>query len=458
MYLRKFLFLFAFAALVASCSNDDSDPVDPVATCGDGQMNGDEEGVDCGGSSCQPCVAEPTCSDGIQNGDEEGVDCGGSCDPCTASIDNPATYVFERNSESSVSFSGQTTRILMAEEIIDKFQDETTTAEVLNAMFAHVEGENDFMDADLNASDKSVRSKTAASFDFFSSNSTDQALIRADFESWIQTQVDEVYPNWNIAAAAGTAGQIVDGTSTRYITEKGLEMNQVFNKSLIGALMVDQMLNNYTSSNVLDPFTDANDDETLVTDKNYTDMEHDWDEAYGYAFGTAADLTDPRPTIGDDDSFLNKYIGRVEGDDDFAGIADDIFQALKLGRAAIVAKDYTVRNEQADVLRELISQVIGVRAVYYLQQGKNALDQMTPDYGGGFHDLSEGYGFIYSLQFTRKPGSADPYFTKAEVDAFLADLMDDGANGLWDVEPATLDAISESIAERFDFTVAQAGS
>lgn len=429
--LRKLLLLSCTFALLTACSNDDSDDVDPVATCTDGEQNGDEEGVDCGGSACAPC--------------ESG-------------IDNPTTYVFNRNGESAVSFSGQTTRILMAEEIIAKFQDETTTSELLNAMFAHVEGANDFMDADLNASDKSVRSKTAASFDFFSGNATDQALIRADFGSWIQTQVDEVYPNWNTAAAAGTAGQIADGTSTRYITGKGLEMNQVFNKSLIGALMVDQMLNNYISSNVLDAFEAANDAETLVTDKNYTDMEHDWDEAYGYAFGTAADLTDPRPTIGEDDSFLNKYIGRVEDDDDFAGIADDMFQALKLGRAAIVAKDYDVRNEQAEIIRELVSEIIGIRAVYYLQQGKNALDQMTPNYGAGFHDLSEGYGFIYSLQFTRKPNSSDPYFTKAEVDAFLTDLMDDGDNGLWDVAPATLDEISEAIADRFSFTVEQAGS
>lgn len=29
-------------------------------------------------------AAEPTCSDGIQNGDETGVDCGGSCDACAA--------------------------------------------------------------------------------------------------------------------------------------------------------------------------------------------------------------------------------------------------------------------------------------------------------------------------------------------------------------------------------------
>lgn len=54
----------------------------PEPTCNDGVQNGDETGVDCGGS-CAPCETPPTCDDGIQNGDETGVDCGGSsCQPC----------------------------------------------------------------------------------------------------------------------------------------------------------------------------------------------------------------------------------------------------------------------------------------------------------------------------------------------------------------------------------------
>ena len=375
-------------------------------------------------------------------------------------IPEPETYIFERNGESTVNFSGQTTRILMAEEIIDKMMDETTTAEVLKAMYAHMEGEANFSDPALNASDKNVRGKTAASFDYFSGNATDQALIRADFESWIDTQVNEVFPNWNTAATPGVAGQIADGASTRYVDGRGLEMDQLFNKSLIGALMVDQILNNYISANFLDAGTQREDNDNGVFEegKNYTAMEHDWDEAYGYVFGTAQDLADPRPTIGLDDSFLNKYIGRVEGDPDFEGITESIFQTFKLGRAAIVAGDYELRDNSAEALRELISNIIGIRAVYYLQQARILLDRPTPDYGGAFHDLSEGYGFIYSLQFTRKPGTQEPYFTKAEADALLEDLLDDGPNGLWDVTPATLDTLSETIADRFTFTVTEAGS
>jgi hypothetical protein len=52
-------------------------------TCNDGIQNGNETGIDCGGTDCDPCVVPPTCNDGIQNGNETGIDCGGSdCEAC----------------------------------------------------------------------------------------------------------------------------------------------------------------------------------------------------------------------------------------------------------------------------------------------------------------------------------------------------------------------------------------
>lgn len=75
------------------------------ATCSDGRLNQDEKDVDCGAtlSSCAPCAAgkscesnencesklctegkckAASCTDATQNGDEGGVDCGGSCKKC----------------------------------------------------------------------------------------------------------------------------------------------------------------------------------------------------------------------------------------------------------------------------------------------------------------------------------------------------------------------------------------
>lgn len=386
----------------------------------------------------------------------------GDDDGGTISINEPETYVFERDGSSTVSFSGQTDRIKMGEEVISALKNTDFTETQLDAMYDHQEGNEDFSDADLNASSKSVRSKTAASSDFFSSNATDAAAIKAEFDSWIADQVNDVFPKWGDDASAGVAGGIQEagGGSTRYVNAMGLELNQAFNKGLIGALMVDQILNNYVSTSVLDAASnrDENTAGTVAEGKTYTTMEHKWDEAYGYAYGTSANTADPNSTIGSDDSFLNKYIGRVEGDDDFAGIADDIYNAFKRGRAAIVATDYTERDVQAAVIREKVSTVIAVRAVYYLQQGKAGLEAANPDMASVFHDLSEGYGFIYGLQFTRQPNADTPYFSRSEVLGFISDLMGDGTNGLWDVTPATLQSISDSIAAKFDFTVDQAGS
>ena len=52
----KYTLLSLFAlALVVSCSDDDNGPVAVLPTCSDGIMNGDETGLDCGGTTCSPC-------------------------------------------------------------------------------------------------------------------------------------------------------------------------------------------------------------------------------------------------------------------------------------------------------------------------------------------------------------------------------------------------------------------
>tara|TARA_B110000240_G_scaffold28927_1_gene30528 strand:+ start:226 stop:1383 length:1158 start_codon:yes stop_codon:yes gene_type:complete len=365
----------------------------------------------------------------------------------------PATYNFARDGATTVSYSGQSTRIAMGQEFVSALKDETKTEAELDAMFDHQAGSADFSDADLNASSKNIRSKTAASTDLFSSNTTDATAIKNQFDSWIAEQVSDVFPNWSSDASAGVAGKIQEagGGSTRYVNGKGVEINQAINKGLIGGLMADQMLNNYLGSAVLDAGTNTadNDAGTLADGKNYTTMEHKWDEGFGYLYG--ADDQE-NPTLGAD-SFLNKYLARVDGDTDFQGIATTIYDAFKLGRAAIVNKDYLTRDAQVDIIRENVSKVIAIRAVYYLQQGKANLGT---DWASSFHDLSEGFGFVYSLQFTRNPGTSSAYFSTSEVNAFITTLT--SGNGFWDLTADQLDTMSETIAARFGISVAQAGS
>src|SRR3569832_642419 len=80
--LYSFLIVWFISFTFISCSKKS----ESGATCSDGIKNGDETGVDCGGS-CVPC---PTCNEGIKNGDETGIDCGGSC-PNTCAVTNLCT-------------------------------------------------------------------------------------------------------------------------------------------------------------------------------------------------------------------------------------------------------------------------------------------------------------------------------------------------------------------------------
>ena len=383
-----------------------------------------------------------------------------SCERGGNNVEAPATYEFERNGVSTVSYTGQTERLAMGGELGSALLDPTSTEVRLDEMFANEDasgGDVDpFTDAALNASSKSIRSKVAASAAYFSSNATASAQIKADFDQWIALQVSDILPFVDSLASAGKPGQIADGTTPRYVDGLGLEYDQLVIKGLNGALVLDQMLNNYLDPSVLDAGTNREDQENgvLVEGKDYCMMEHKWDEAYGYLFGGASDGASPLGSLGGDDVFMNKYLGRMVNDADFESFDTDIFNALKLGRAAIVEGDYELRDEQADIVKKRMSEIVAVRAVYYLEAG--AVELAAGNYGSMFHDLSEGYGFIYSLMFTQNPETGAPYFSKAEVEAMLEDLMDDGANGLWDVEASTLTMMADDIAARFDFTVEQA--
>ena len=368
----------------------------------------------------------------------------------------PSTYMFERDGKSTVSFGGQNTRILMANEIYSELLDFANNSEAkILSMYKHQEGASDFSDAALNSTSKNIRSKVAASADYFASNSVDSENIKTYFEDLIKNQARSVKPNYQNMATKGMAGQLVFGSKTRYVNEKGFENNQLFAKGLIGALVTDQTLNNYLSTAVLDAGDNVkNNDASMVANgKPYTTMEHKWDEAYGYVYGgNVENEANPNASQNVHNKFLHNYIKKVDGNPNFAGIKDDIYNAFKKGRAAIVAKKYNVRDEQVKILREKISTVIAVRAIHYLQEGKDNIDAGTRT--AGFHALSEAVGFVYSLQFTKHPETGQPYMTRSEVMGALDNIF--AGDGLWDVDSATLDNLSKTIAARFSTTVEKA--
>ncbi len=80
-------------------------PAPPAPRCDDGIRNGGEIGVDCGGT-CAACAISPVvalaCRDGARSGEETGVDCGGSCTPCPGSDDYPIDIDFDCGAQDDI--------------------------------------------------------------------------------------------------------------------------------------------------------------------------------------------------------------------------------------------------------------------------------------------------------------------------------------------------------------------
>lgn len=364
----------------------------------------------------------------------------------------PSTYTFERNGESSVDYTGQTQRIKMLLEFdaYSKNKDGFPTFDAEKVFNMYANTNNPFSDNSLNTSGKQLRDKTAASADYFSANSVEANDVKVYFDN-LFTEMGDVAAAYATPATPGNAGSIDEGK--RLVNEKGLEINQAILKGLMGANMLDQALNNYLSTTVLDATRAANDAGTLEEGKNYTTMEHKWDEAYGYIFGYQTTNTDGTPRR----YFWESYLNTVNGNPNFAGITDVIKNAFITGRAAIVNKDYATRDAQIAIIRENLSKVVAVRAVYYLHEGKDLLSGDQALTTKAFHALSEGYGFITGLRYTHNPATDAPYFTAQEVNAIKASLMG-GENGFWDANytSAKAEELAATIAQRFGFTVAQA--
>ena len=347
----------------------------------------------------------------------------------------PDNYEFLRDGMSTVSFSGQTTRLNQVDEIYLALNSNTYNETQLDEMFADGAG---FTDSALNGTGKNVRGKTSAGC------AAGSSATQAQFDAQIADFANNVVPAWSNDASAGIAGKLTDASRSIHVNAKGHEIDQTFVKGLIGGMTLDQIVNNYLQPCQLESGSrkDDNTNGVLSSGKNYTDMEHKWDEAFGYLYGQEEDAK--RADLGSapngKGTTLNKYFKKVN-DSNQPGIAEIVYNAFKKGRAAIVAGDYQVRDAQANIIQIHLSKVIGYKAVDYLNGYMSKM--AAGNTADAFHALSEGYGFIMSLQFTNN-GNNVPYFTKAEADAMLAKIDD-----FWTVQDSDLTSMVNDIKSKF---------
>lgn len=326
----------------------------------------------------------------------------------TPSLAVPSTYEFTRNGVSTVSYSGQIARQEMLRELSNEMKrgvENTLDADHLIDMY---ENTNDpFSNPDLNSSGKSLSSKTSAS----AAHVFNQGSTINYFKGWMQAAASASAAN--ATAADGTAGVIQnnDGTKKYLVNESGVEYVQLIEKGLMGAVLMDQTVNNYLTALKLDV------DNTAENANPYTTMEHHWDEGYGY-FTIQQDL-ELDYSVSQDRGFWGRYLVGLE--ENF-GIAGEMYYAFRKGRAAIVAEDYDTRDAQIPAITDGFEEATYLKALGYLNKGAANLN--AGNAAAAFHELSEGLGFIFSLRY-----AASGTVSAAQSDEWIEDLS--SGSGFW---------------------------
>lgn len=273
--------------------------------------------------------------------------------------------------------------------------------------------------AELNASDVQLRDVVASS-----RPATEAEAVRTTIEGYFE-DIEEASHFVNNTASQGVAGKL----GNYLVDERGIEIAQIIQKSLIGALQLD-----YISNVLLDEGLNA-DNHTVVNGKNYTQLEHNWDEAYGLLTLNPIYLNGATDAVRNSKEFAaGSYIWEYNK----ANYAK-IYPAFLKGRAAIVNNDMAELQAQATFIRTEFEKALAGAALGYLDKWKSG----TTD-AARAHAIGEGVGFIYSLRFA----------TLHNGDAAFSDQVLDGLigseNGFWDLDVTKINTAADAIKGKFN--------
>ena len=326
----------------------------------------------------------------------------------------PTTYNFD-----NVNYSGQTQRLGMLNELQDYMKSANTagTALDVNRLLAMYSNNADAGWDGTYEDSKQIRSKT------FEGVQTDFDLLLSLLASASQSTV---------SGTNGTAGVVTsnDGAKNYLLNPNGIEFAQVIEKGLMGALLYYQATGVYFEPGKMDV------DNETITDGEGTEMEHHWDEAFGY-FAVPTNF----PTSTDGVAFWGDY---CNDRDALIGTNKLVMDGFLKGRAAISNNDLTTRDEAIQEVRDAWEMVVAGTALHYLNNGLAEFDDMARR----GHNLSEAIGFIFSLKFnpTKK-------ITNDQIDELLilvggSSALD--AGNLYTAEVSKIQEAKDQLASWYD--------
>lgn len=232
----------------------------------------------------------------------------------------------------------------------------------LNNMFSNTG--SPFANADLNTSGINVFAMTA-----------NAALYKAFADSVL------VF-NTGVNASQGVGGFVPRSANKIVVGPTGLEYGQAYVKGTMGALFFKQAVDLLTSVKSI-AATD-----TLTAQAK-------WDEAFGY-LSVPANYDTSITYASTDASRPLLWGGYLAERGKPIQAGGTIFQAFLKGRAAIGAYDVATRDAQVDIILAKWEQLAAAAALAYVTSP--TASSSIGNLGTQFHALSEGFGFILSLQ------------------------------------------------------------
>ena len=175
-----------------------------------------------------------------------------------------------------------------------------------------------------------------------------------------------------------------------YVIANGVEIDQLVQKGLMGAVLYYQATSNYLENISSDDNTDPN-------GSTATDMEHHFDEAFG-CFGAPVDYS-AQSTTGDADFVANANFWGKDAivRNPVLNNLDVIFKAFREGRAAISNSDYDTRDAAIATIRTEWEKVVAATIVHYINEVKT--DITAGNTGKKYHHWAEAKGFAMCLRY-----------------------------------------------------------
>ena len=320
--------------------------------------------------------------------------------------------------------SGQTDRLNMLSEMISTIDEVTsgTAPDATTLLNMYANENSPFSDPALNASSKDLRSKTYSGLGAIDAN---------EIEDYLNAFAQDAAMYKDSTWAPGQPGIVTaDGSGSYFLNADGVEYSEIIEKTLMHAVFYYQACEVYTREGKIGDAVDN----TIVTPGKGTDLEHHWDEAFGY-WGVPTDVTATNFNASSDLKYFGKYAKKGEA----VGLPtfQNLLTAFISGRYAISTMDYTSRDEAAQEVRQHWEMVSVTTGIHYL----NGAIANVGDDAKFYLELSEAYTFIQGLAYNQ-----DRIISSSDWTAILSLLEVNGEASFTSVTIADLNNIKNQLA------------